>query len=248
VINVIAEQASLSDETAVQLDGEAAPGPTPEQLRQMTLAEALAPLPGTPPADTHPAVVMGGGILPAPLLAAKVAYTATFRLVIHPGDSAPEPHYVPSAALARFVRCRDLTCRFPGCDEPADVCDIDHTIPYPVGPTCASDLKCICRKHHLFKTFCGWLDQQLPDGTVIWTAPSGQTYTTHPGSRLLFPMLCKPTAPVHAPANAASVEPNRGLKMPRRKTTRANDRAKRVDERRKLNDEYVAERNKPPPF
>ena len=248
VINVIAEQASLSDETAVQLDGETAPGSTTEQLRQMTLAEALAPLPGTPPADTHPAVVMGGGILPAPLLAAKVAYTATFRLVIHPGDSAPEPHYVPSPALARFVRCRDLTCRFPGCDEPADVCDIDHTIPYPVGPTCASDLKCICRKHHLLKTFCGWLDQQLPDGTVIWTAPNGQTYTTYPGSRLPFPMLCKPTAPVHAPANAASVEPNRGLKMPRRKTTRAHDRAKRVDEQRQLNDEYVAERNKPPPF
>jgi hypothetical protein len=120
VINVIAEQASLSDETAVQLDGETAPGSTTEQLRQMTLAEALAPLPGTPPADTHPAVVMGGGILPAPLLAAKVADTATVRLVIHPGDSAPEPHYVPSPALARFVRCRDLTCRFPGCDEPAD--------------------------------------------------------------------------------------------------------------------------------
>ena len=85
-------------------------------------------------------------------------------------------------------------------------------------------------------------------GTVIWTAPTGQTYTTYPGSRLLFPMLCKPTAPVHAPANAASVEPNRGLKMPRRKTTRAHDRAERVDEQRKLNDEYVAERNKPPPF
>ena len=79
VINVIAEQASLSDETAVQLDGETAPGPTTEQLRQMTLAEALAPVPGHPAADTHPAVVMGGGILPAPLLAAKVADTAAIR-------------------------------------------------------------------------------------------------------------------------------------------------------------------------
>jgi len=183
VINVIAEQASLSDETAVQLDGETAPGSTTEQLRQMTLAEALAPLPGTPPADTHPAVVMGGGILPAPLLAAKVADTATVRLVIHPGDSAPEPHYVPSAALARFVRCRDLTCRFPGCDEPADLCDIDHTIPYPVGSTCASDLKSICRKHHLLKTFCGWLDQQLPDGSTTWTARFRQRGVSVTGRR-----------------------------------------------------------------
>jgi Domain of unknown function (DUF222) len=37
----------------------------------------------------------------------------------------------PSAKLADFVRCRDLTCRAPGCDRPAISCDIDHTIPYP---------------------------------------------------------------------------------------------------------------------
>ena len=32
----------------------------------------------------------------------------------------------------------------------------------------------------------GWHDIQLPDGTVIWTSPSGRTYTTHPGSKLFF--------------------------------------------------------------
>jgi len=42
------------------------------------------------------------------------------------------------------------------------------------------------------------LDRQLPDGTVIWTTPGAQTYTTYPGSRLLFPTRCKPTAPVRA--------------------------------------------------
>jgi hypothetical protein len=124
---------------------------------------------------------------------------------------------------------------------------LDHTVAYPVGPTCASNLKCLCRKHHLLKTFCGWLDRQSPDGMVIWTAPSGQTYTTYPGSRLLFPALCRPTAPVSAPAVVA-VEPNRGLMMPRRKNTRAQDRAKRIEAERKLNDAYVAERNRPPPF
>ena len=54
-----------------------------------------------------------------------------------------------------------MTCRFPGCDEPAHHCDIDHTIAYPAGPTQASNLKCLCRKHHLLKTFGGWHDQQL---------------------------------------------------------------------------------------
>jgi hypothetical protein len=94
-----------------------------------------------------PAYVIGGGILPAPLLAATLE-RATVREVRHPGDAPPEGRYVPSRALAEFVRCRDLTCRFPECDKPADVCDVDHTVPYPVGPTHASNLKCLCRFHH----------------------------------------------------------------------------------------------------
>jgi hypothetical protein len=82
------------------------------------------------------------------------------------------------------------------------------------------------------------LNQKAPTpvadiGGINLTALSGQTYTTYPGSRLLFPTLCKPTAPVSAPA-VVDLEPNRGLMMPRRKNTR-------------LNDEYVAERNRPPP-
>jgi len=206
-------------------------------LRNMTIAQALAQPAGTGPANSNPGLLMGGGMLPAPLLAAKLAGTATIRPVIHPGDSPPEPRYRPSPGLARFIRCRDVTCRFPGCDEPADRCDLDHTIPYPVGPTCGSNLGCLCRKHHLLKTFCGWLNRQLPDGAMIWTSPSGQTYTTHPGSRLLFPTLCKPTAPVSAPAIAPRTELDRGLMMPRRKTTRAHDRAQRIDAERARNRE-----------
>ena len=80
--------------------------------------------------------------------------------------------YQPSAALERAVRCRDLTCRFPGCSRPAVVCDLDHTVPFnhqhPAagGPTTAENLKCLCRQHHRLKTFGGWHDKQLPDGTV----------------------------------------------------------------------------------
>ena len=111
-------------------------------------------------------------------------------------------------------------------------------------------LKCslASRCHHLLKTFWGWLDRQLPDGTVIWTSPGGQTYTTHPGSRLLFPTLCKPTAPVTAALNAPSVEPNRALMMPRRTHTRTQNRAKSIETERRLNDDHVIERNRPPPF
>jgi hypothetical protein len=87
----------------------------------------------------------------------------------------------------------------------------------------------------------------LPDGTVIWTSPGGQSYTTHPGSRLLFPTLCRPTAPV-AQVKKPSTEPNRCLAMPTRRQTRAQSRAQRIIAERRLNDAYVAERDKPPPF
>jgi hypothetical protein len=66
-----------------------------------------------------------------------------------PKDLVAEPNFRPSAALARFVRCRDLTCRWPGCDQPAQFSDIDHTVPYPAGPTHPSNNKPYCRIHHL---------------------------------------------------------------------------------------------------
>lgn len=148
-------------------------------------------------ATRRPGYLFGSGFMPAPLFAAIIDSAKT-REVLHPGKSGPELGRFPSRALAAFVRCRDLTCRFPGCDKAATEVDIDHTVPHPVGPTHASNVKYLCRFHHLLKNFWGgpngWRDRQHPDGTIVWTAPTGHTYTTHPGSRLLFPMLCLPTA------------------------------------------------------
>ncbi|MCT7657065.1 HNH endonuclease signature motif containing protein [Mycobacterium deserti] len=235
VVHVIAEQAALDDDTAVAFDGAPEPGPPSAELQTMTVAQALAPDPPTGPAAHQPGMILGGGLLPAPLLAAKLAgTTAKLVPIVHPGAAPPQQRYIPTAVLAWFIRARDLTCRFPGCDAAAHLCDIDHTIPYPHGPTQASNLKCLCRKHHLLKTFWGWRDHQHPDGTVVWTSPSGQTYTTHPGSRLLFPSLCRPTAPVTA-TDTPDTRPNRTLMMPRRTTTRAHDRAARNDAERQRN-------------
>ena len=93
----------------------------------------VCPDPEPPRASAKPAYVFGAGIMPTALLGG-ILERARIREVGHPGDSPPEPRYTPSTALCEFVRCRDLTCRFPGCDKPAQVCDIDHTAPYPVGP------------------------------------------------------------------------------------------------------------------
>ncbi|MDP7724777.1 HNH endonuclease signature motif containing protein [Mycobacterium sp. TY814] len=92
-----------------------------------------------------PAYLLGGQDLITPELLAELALSAKQVPLIHPGYAAPEPHYTPSAGLADFVRARDLTCRWPGCEVPATGCDLD-TIPYAQGgPTHAGNLKCYCR-------------------------------------------------------------------------------------------------------
>jgi hypothetical protein len=36
--------------------------------------------------------------------------------------------------------------------------------------------------------------------------------------------------------------------MPKRRRTRAENRARRIEAERRLNDDYITERNRPPPF
>jgi hypothetical protein len=106
-----------------------------------------ATLDGT--SDT-PGYLPGFGIVPAESVRA-LATTATCRPVAVPTEA--ESGYRPSATLAEFIRWRDLTCRWPGCDKPAQKSDIDHTVPYPVGPTHPSNTKPYCRTHRLLITF-----------------------------------------------------------------------------------------------
>ncbi len=200
----------------------AATSPVPSPVVIHVIADE-ATLDGS--ASTPGSMIGSDALLPAELIA-DLAKSAKLRPLIHPADAPPERGYTPSRALADFVRCRDLTCRFPGCDKPAVGCDLDHTIPHrDGGPTHASNLKSLCRLHHLIKTFWGWHDQQLPDGTVIWTSPSGQTYVTTPGSALLFPSLCAPTPMTVAPVliSARSQCASRAAMMPRRRRTRARE-------------------------
>ena len=127
------------------------------------------------------------GLIPAEVVA-ELAKSARLVPLSPPAQDA-EPHYAPSAKLADFVRCRDLTCRAPGCDRPASACDVDHTIPYADGgATHPSNLKCLCRLHHLMKTFWGWRDQQLPDATRDLDAARRAHLCHHPGQRPAVPL------------------------------------------------------------
>lgn len=92
----------------------------------------------------NPGSFIGDDVLIPPELLAELARSARLRPLVHPMDAAPEKGYVPSQALADYVRCRDLTCRFPGCDKPAIDCDLDHTVPRARGGrTHASNLKAL---------------------------------------------------------------------------------------------------------
>jgi len=173
--------------------------------------------------------VLGTEVLPTGLLAELLRNGATLRPLCTP-DTEPEPRYRPSAALARIVRARDLTCRFPGCTTPAEFCDIDHVIPYPLGVTHASNLACLCRKHHHLKTFWtgDWQFTLLSDGAAVWTSPTGHRYTTHPGSRTLFPEWDTDTGTLPRPTTAQAFSTDRGVMMPLRKRTRDQDREARI--------------------
>jgi hypothetical protein len=189
------------------------------------------------------AIIPGHGVLPPALLAELIARGAKVEPIRTPG-AEPDPGYRPSAATEHFVRQRDLTCRAPGCDRPAEYTDIDHTVPYPAGATHVGGLKCDCRKHHLIKTFhAGWSEKQYPDGTVVITTPTGHSYTTKPGITLLFPHWNIST-PAPPPGPAPPPSEHRGLAMPKRKRTRAQARSDRIKAERAKN----AADGEPPPF
>ena len=96
------------------------------------------------------------------------------------GHADAEDHYVPSRGLKHLIRARTATCTAPACNAQAVYCDLDHTVPYPDGPTCQCNLAPKCRRHHRCKQAAGWTVEQPAPGIVRWTVPSGRTYTTAP--------------------------------------------------------------------
>lgn len=205
-----------------------------------------------------PGYLRGFGILPAESVR-TLAKTATLKPLTVPSGVASDPGYRPSAKTKEFLAWRDLTCRWPGCDKPVEKSDVDHTVPYPLGSTHPSNTKHYCRIHHLLKTFCGWTDRQLPDGTILLTSPTGHTYTSEAHGAAMFPALARPTGELDLPPYVVDQNPDRMAMMPRRKQTRAQDRQDRINAERRERTELIAEEErqhqawlaanyKPPPF
>ena len=80
------------------------------------------------------------------------------------------------AHLRRAAITRHPHCAFPGCDQPASVCQIHHLVPRSAGgPTALGNLAPLCAFHHLIVIHrWGWTLRLKPDGTTTATSPDGR--------------------------------------------------------------------------
>jgi hypothetical protein len=128
-----------------------------------------------------------GGRKPEPAQAARLAaFLHSLNVTLQPiakdscEHATAEPRYTPSRKLAHLVRARTATCDAPGCTAQAVHADLDHTVPYPDGPTDQCNLGPKCRRHHKAKQAPGWKVEQPEPGVTRWTLPSGRVHTTRP--------------------------------------------------------------------
>ena len=131
--------------------------------------------------NENPGILAGYGEIPASV-ARLLASDAKWRRFITDPVSGNlldygRMSYEPPQALIDFVVARDRRCRFPGCRQPARVCDIDHAIPWEDGgKTSKGNLGLLCRRHHRMKTHGGWKLVSYEDGSCEWTSPEGKSF------------------------------------------------------------------------
>jgi hypothetical protein len=99
-------------------------------------------------------------------------------------DDAVDRHD-PPPWMRTLVMLRDRHCVAPYCQVDAWACDLDHIEPYrphgPPGQTRPENLACLCRGGHNAKTHEGWRYHRTPEGSYLWTSPSGLRYRVTPG-------------------------------------------------------------------
>lgn len=138
----------------------------------------------------EPASLEGYGPIDADTARRLAAHAPSFiRILTHPETgvalSLGRDHYAVPKDLRTWLRVRDGTCRFPGCNKSAGGCDIDHTLDWQYGGLTEYDnLADLCPGHHGLKHHTNWTVKNSPDGTLTWTAPSGKRYTTEPETRI----------------------------------------------------------------
>ncbi len=123
--------------------------------------------------------------VPAAACADRETLIAAVRAA--PRHAMTTDRYAPTAAITRHVHAAAPTCSAYDCPRSAAGCDLDHSEPWPRGPTSITNLDPKCRRHHQAKTHAVVRSRLHADGglgtagrRVTWTYRSGLTVTTHP--------------------------------------------------------------------
>ncbi|OUC80630.1 HNH endonuclease signature motif containing protein [Gordonia lacunae] len=156
--------------------------------------------------DDDPGFLDGHGLIDADSMRSLLA-DARRSFITTPGTSPAEStdaRYAPSRKLQNLVRCGELGCTFPGCNQPVWTTDLDHTIPFDHdapqtgGATVRHNLKPLCRFHHRIKTFGMWRDYQDDYLTAWFQSPTGHTFVGNAfNGRDLFGYLVPGRPPDH---------------------------------------------------
>jgi Domain of unknown function (DUF222)/HNH endonuclease len=136
------------------------------------------------PALRFPALLDGKILVDAATVRALAAETIVWeRLFLHPVTGLPVTvdTYTPNRAMRRWLKARDGRCRWPGCTNPVQRADLDHTHAWADGgPTSIENLAHLCRRHHVMKHATKWTVRQLPGGVLEWTSPLGTVFRDEP--------------------------------------------------------------------
>ena len=120
--------------------------------------------------DGHAESTDGEWSVPASWILDDIDADDTFwhRIITDPvhGDTLAHDYvgrFAPEV-LVKAIRFRDSVCRAPGCQVPAERCDLDHREPWPTGATNGSNMWALCRRHHSMKGH----------DVLRWILPSGR--------------------------------------------------------------------------
>ncbi|MBD1539007.1 DUF222 domain-containing protein, partial [Arthrobacter sp. S13_S34] len=132
----------------------------------------------------EPAMLDGFGPIPPSMARDLIANggDSFHRVLVDPRDGAPleigRTSYRVTKAMRNWLRMRDGTCPFPGCNNNSLDNEADHLLAWHHGgKTGISNLGQPCPKHHKLRHTTGWkptpATKNQPPG---WTSPTGRHY------------------------------------------------------------------------
>ncbi|WP_108248826.1 HNH endonuclease signature motif containing protein [Planctomonas deserti] len=141
----------------------------------------------------EPGTLEGYGPIDADTARRIAARAPSFtRILTHPETgtvlSVGRDRYAVPKDLRTWLRVRDETCRFPGCNRNAGRADVDHVTDWQYGGgTDHGNLVHLCRSHHRVKHHTAWSSRSASGGRVRWLSPSGHEYETQSATQIPTP-------------------------------------------------------------